>query len=357
MTIHGCFSLQRDTFNLALDVQFPSNGISVITGPSGSGKTTLLRVLSGLERIDNARVQVGKTIWQDASHFVPAHKRSVAYVFQKAYLFSHLTVLGNINYARQRARLNANKQDIEQLIDLLAIRPLLHRRTTELSGGEQQRVAIARALAVSPQLLLMDEPLSSLDLHRRHEILPFLERLHDQLSIPLLYVSHEPEEITRLADYLLIINNGRLEASGSIEQVMTTVDTFIAQGDQAAALVQARVMAEDTEYGLTTLSFSGGSLTLVDQGLQVGQSVRLRVAARDVSLSLSQHKDNSIINIIEARVDSLSQQGNTLLVRLLAEETPLLARITRKSGDALGLCPGKKVYAQIKALALVRSPL
>ena len=353
MAINCSFSLQRKNFSLELELNIPANGISAITGPSGSGKTTLLRVLSGLEYIENARVQVGSNVWQDESRFVPTHKRSIAYVFQRASLFSHLNVIDNINYARKRSSSKVGQQEVDDLIDLLAIRPLLDRRTNELSGGEQQRVAIARALAISPQLLLMDEPLSSLDLQKRHEVLPFLERLHDQLSIPMLYVSHEPEEIIRLADYLVIIKDGRLEVSGTLEEVMATSDSFIAHGDKAVSIIQAKVTANNAEYGLTTLSFPGGHLALIDQELMLGKSVRLRVFASDVSLSLSKPSNSSAINIVDARIVSLSPQGNTLLVSLLAQGTPLLARITRQSGDILGLCPGKEVYAQVNALELL----
>ncbi|MCS5590626.1 MAG: molybdenum ABC transporter ATP-binding protein, partial [Candidatus Thioglobus sp.] len=207
-------------FILDTDFSIPDKGITVVFGPSGSGKTSLLRAIAGLERGDGGFLKIGNSIWQDGENFVPPHKRSVGYVFQDASLFDHLNVQGNLDYGINRSS-STEKDFIESIINLLDIKPLLDRATVQLSGGEKQRVAIARALAVKPHILLMDEPLSALDLKRKQEILPYLDSLHDELDIPLIYVTHSPDEASRLADHLVLLEEGCVVGSGAIDKMLT----------------------------------------------------------------------------------------------------------------------------------------
>jgi molybdate transport system ATP-binding protein len=269
-------------------------------------------------------------------------------------LFEHLNVLKNIQYGCSRVPEKEQTITLEQAIELLALEPLLYRKTSQLSGGERQRVAIARALANSPRILLMDEPLSALDLKRKREIMPFLETLHDSLSIPLLYVSHAPGEIARLADHLLLMEQGKIRASGSLDSMLTRLDLPLAHGDKAAALIHANVAQHDKEFDVTYLDFPGGRFTVAHKDLAINHCVRLRVIARDVSITLEHQSGTSILNIFPAIVDSITPEGKAqVMVRLLLNNIPILSRITRKSASVLELVPGKKVYAQVKTVALL----
>jgi molybdate transport system ATP-binding protein len=246
------------------------------------------------------------------------------------------------------------KVSIDDAVSLLGIFRLLDRRPDQLSGGEQQRVAIARALAVSPGILLMDEPLSALDEARRQEILPWLESLHDELDIPVLYVSHSRDEVARLADHLVLIEEGHARASGPIGELLTRLDLPLSRGGGAEALIEARVAGHDRDYGLTWLDFPGGRFSVVHSALEMGSPVRLRLLARDVSLTLEPQAGTSILNIFPATVEDLASDGDArVTVRLLAGGVPLLAQVTRKSADLLRLAPGKQVYAQAKSVAVL----
>ena len=354
MTVDCCFTVERKDFTLAVDVQLPTTGITAITGPSGSGKTTFLRVLAGLEKCASGVIQVNGIAWQNDSYYVPTHKRAIGYVFQQPALFSHLTAQGNIDYASRRVPQADRNTRMDELVELLAIQHLLTRRAHQLSGGEQQRVAIARALAGSPRLLLMDEPLASLDQHRRDEIMPYLEALHRQLHIPVIYVSHSNDEIMRLADHLVLLDRGRVEACGPISEVLTETHLSIAHRENTASLIEAKVIALDTEYGLATLECGDSRITLMDQALEIGENVRLRLVARDISLTLERQGNTSIMNILPVTINQLDHRDNITLVKLFIGDTPLLARITQKSADDMKLKSGMQVFAQIKALALLR---
>ncbi|MCW8931886.1 MAG: molybdenum ABC transporter ATP-binding protein [Gammaproteobacteria bacterium] len=354
MTIDARFKIIRDNFTLDVELNIPDTGVTAIYGDSGCGKTTLLRAIAGLEYSPTSYLRVGHKIWQDSSTFIPPEKRSVAYVFQEASLFSHLSVRGNLEYGLKRVPKNNSKVSLERAIDLLGISHLLDRNTDQLSGGERQRIAIARALAISPRLLLMDEPLAALDLKRKHEIMPYLESLHDELKIPVLYVSHAPGEVARLADHLILLENGQLKASGKLDQMLTRLDLPLAHGDKAAAVIHATVAGHDTEFDLTYLDFPGGRFTVAHKDLKVNHPVRLRVIARDVSLTLEQQSNTSILNIFPAIVDEMTPEGKAqVMIRLLINGIPLLARITRKSASLLELAPGKHLYAQVKSVALL----
>jgi len=345
--------IKQGDFILDVDFCTPTKGVTVVFGPSGCGKTTLLRALAGLEKSDKGFLKVGDSIWQDGKNFKPPHMRSVGYVFQEASLFNHLNVRGNLEYGAKRAN-ESEKDFMERALDLLDIRPLLERTTEQLSGGERQRVAIARALAVNPDILLMDEPLTALDLKRKKEILPYLDSLHDELDIPLIYVTHSPDEASRLADHLVLLEEGHVIGSGAIDEMLTRFDLPISHGGDATSLIEAKVGGHDERFNLTYLDFSGGQFTVTDRELPLGSKVRLRVSARDVSLTQELQTDTSILNIFSAIVDEIVPEGRSqAMVRLKIKDVTMLSCITRKSAELLDLNPGKQVYAQIKSVALL----
>lgn len=354
MSIEARFRVSREGFDLDVELRAPSRGVTSIFGPSGSGKTTLLRAIAGLDRHDGGFLRVGGHTWQDERVFRPPHRRPLGYVFQEASLFDHLSVRQNLEYGRRRVPEADHRIPLDHVIDLLGLGPLLERRTAHLSGGERQRVAIGRALAVSPGLLLMDEPLASLDLSSRREILPHLESLRDELEIPVLYVSHTPEETARLADHLVLLDRGRVSAAGEVQEMLTRLDLPLARGGDAAAIVDATVSGHDEPYHLTFLDFGGGRLTVTRSELPVGRHVRVRLAAQDVSLTLERQEGTSILNIFPATVEELHPEGEAqVTVRLRAGSIPLLSRVTRRSAATLDLQPGKSVYVQVKSVVLL----
>ena len=354
MTIEAKFRIDKGDFELDVDLKCPDQGITALLGPSGCGKTTLLRAIAGLEVCHDGYLKVGDMTWQSASQFVPPHQRRLGYVFQEASLFAHLRVRGNVEYGLKRVPASERKIALSNVVELLGIGQLLDRNIDQLSGGEQQRVAIARALAVSPDILLMDEPLAALDLARKQEIMPYLESLRDELDIPVLYVSHSPDEVARLADHLVLLEAGRVMAQGGTGDMLTRLDLPLARGSDAEALIEATVAGHDERYHLTYLDFAGGRFTVVRKDLPVGSTARLRIAARDVSLTLVPQTDTSILNIFPATVDELIPEGEAqMMVRLLVGGAPMLSRITRKSASGLDLQPGKQVYAQAKSVALL----
>ena len=354
MNIEARFYLQRGNFILDARMTVPMQGITAIFGPSGCGKTTLLRAMAGLEQCTNGYFSFGEHVWQDKKYFLPPHQRALGFVFQEANLFPHLTVRGNLEYGFKRMPIAARQLEFDQVVTLLRVEPLLSRRTNNLSGGERQRVAIARALLTSPSMLLMDEPLVGLDVNSKAEIYPFLEQLHQELAIPVLYVSHSPDEVARLADYLVLMEAGRIYAAGPIAEMLTRSDLPLAHGSEAESIVEAKVVGHDEAYHLTNLEFAGGQFTVPQSNLVVGQVVRLRILARDVSLTLAQQTSTSILNIFPARVEELIEVSPAqMTVRLDAAGVPVLSRITRKSAEVLQLVPGKQVYAQIKTVALL----
>jgi molybdate transport system ATP-binding protein len=355
---------QRPGFVLDVDLQLPARGVSVLFGPSGSGKTTCLRVLAGLEPGAQARVQVAGETWQDSAvhHFVPPHRRALGYVFQEASLFEHLSVQDNLRYGWRRTPAEVRRHGWDHGLDLLGIRPLLARRPGELSGGERQRVAIARALATSPRVLLMDEPLAALDAARKADILPWLEQLHERLDIPVVYVTHSPDELARLADHLVLLDQGRVVATGPVAELMTQADLSLAHGDGAAALIEAVACGLHAESGLCELRFAGGTLLLPQtraEPLPDRTPVRVRIQARDVSLSLQRPEQTSVLNILPATVETLHGDGPgqvlvTLALTRSEGTTRLLARISKLSAQRLDIVPGLTVFAQIKGVAMVR---
>jgi len=354
--ITGAFRHSLGDFLLDVGLDLPGRGVTAIVGVSGSGKTSLLRCIAGLERAGSGRLVVNGEVWHDdaAGMFLPVHRRPLGFVFQEASLFAHLDVRRNLDYGRSRVPAAQRSVSLEQAVELLGIAPLMARRPDTLSGGERQRVAIARALATSPRLLLMDEPLAALDLQRKAEVLPYLERLHDELEIPIVYVSHAPDEVARLADHLLLLDAGRVTAAGPTRELLTRLDLPLAHGDAAAAVVMATVSHLEPDWQLAHLDFPGGQISLPSLTLEPGQRVRLRIQARDVSLSLLRHEGSSVLNVFAATVTGLADDSpGQVMVSLDAGGSTLLARITRKSATALRLQPGSAVFAQVKGVAVL----
>ncbi|UOP10497.1 molybdenum ABC transporter ATP-binding protein [Pseudomonas palleroniana] len=351
--------LAYSAFALDVDLHLPGRGVTALYGHSGSGKTTCLRCIAGLERAADGFIRINDEVWQDSRKgvFVPPHKRAIGYVFQEASLFPHLSVRANLEFGLKRIPRALRRVDMAHATELLGIGHLLDRHPQHLSGGERQRIGIARALLTSPQLLLMDEPLAALDSQRKNEILPYLERLHDELEIPLLYVSHAQDEVARLADHLVLLSDGKALASGPIGETLARLDLPMALGDDAGVVINGAVSAYDAHYQLLTLQLPDSALSMrvAHAPLAPGKQLRIKVQARDVSLSLQAEEHSSILNRLPVTVTQTIGADNSahVLVRLYAGGTPLLARITRFSRDQLQLHPGQTLWAQIKAVAVL----
>lgn len=354
--LHLCVQLPRVDFSLDVDVHLPAHGITAVYGVSGSGKTSLLRAVAGLEPQARGRVDLAGQVWQDDAQGIrlPTHQRPVGYVFQEASLFEHLDVQGNLSFGLRRSA--GQPHTLDAAIDLLGIGGLLQRRVQQLSGGERQRVAIARALATQPALLLLDEPLAALDAARRQDILPWLEKLRDELQLPMLYVTHAMDEVARLADTMLLMQQGRVQAVGPVSDVLAGSDAALMLGDDVGALLDAHVQALDTTWHLAQVGFDGGAMWLRDTGLVLGQRVRLRVLARDVSINVQAATGTSIQNHVSGVVQSLTPDlhPSQVLVRVACGPSVLVARVTARAVHELDLTVGQAVWAQVKSVALVK---
>ncbi|MDO9286135.1 MAG: molybdenum ABC transporter ATP-binding protein [Aquabacterium sp.] len=356
--------LPRRDFTLDVALQLPERGITALFGPSGCGKTTVLRAIAGLERAAG-RVALGDQVWQDDAtrQWRPTHQRPLGYVIQEAALFPHLDVRANLAYGRQRSGGTTGPAlagfALDSVIDLLGIAPLMARRPATLSGGERQRVAIARALATAPRLLLMDEPLAALDAPRKAEILPYLERLHQALALPIVYVTHAMDEVARLADHLVLLDAGQVRAAGPLAELLARPDLPLARQDDAGVVIAATVAEHDRAYGLTRVAFDGGTLWVGETAAAPGQVVRARVLARDVSVTRQAPQHTSVINVLPVLLEALQADRSTALLRLRVggdgalAPVRLLARITRRSCETLALQPGDALFAQIKGVALM----
>jgi molybdate transport system ATP-binding protein len=301
---------------------------------------------------------VNGEVWQDETRWLHTHKRPLGYVFQEASLFPHLSVRANLEYGYKRISPAERKVRPEQVVEWLGLSKLLGRDDPHgLSGGERQRVAIGRALLTSPRILLMDEPLSALDSASKQEILPYLERLHRELDIPVIYVSHALDEVARLADHLILLEQGRVIAAGALHETLARLDLPIAHFDDAGAVIEAEVQQHDEHYHLTRLHFSGGMLWVSRVNQAIGRTVRIRVLARDVSISISAPHDSSITNILAGRIVEIQVEGLDRVILRLAVgcKHVLLSRITRRSCDRLGLTVGMEVFAQVKSVVLLAS--
>jgi molybdate transport system ATP-binding protein len=347
-------ALERSGFKLAVQQTLVLDGITALFGPSGSGKTTLLRVIAGLERTARGTVTFDGTVWQDHRRRLPPHRRGIGYVFQDGRLFPHLSVAKNLSFAAERAaaRAGARKIGFDEAVAALDLTPLLARSPESLSGGEQQRVAIARALLVSPQLLLMDEPLSSLDVVRKREILPHIERLPRAFGVPVLYVTHNVDEVTRLAGDVLLLARGSVAAHGTVEQVFERVDLkSYAEGLEAGAVLRTRVIEHGD--GITTLAIGAQRVRVPAIEAPIGAARPIRIHARDVAVATVRPQGLSIRNILSAtilEIDAVAPGNVELLLEVDGEH--LRARITRDALEDLRLAPGQAVFALVKSVAL-----
>ncbi|SCZ55664.1 molybdenum ABC transporter ATP-binding protein [Thiohalomonas denitrificans] len=355
--LRASFVTRLGGFSLEAAFNGPGVGVTALFGHSGSGKTTLLRCIAGLERAQGY-LEVNGEVWQDRKTFLPVHRRSLGYVFQEASLFPHLSVRRNLEFGWKRIARSERRVAFEQAVELLGIEPLLPRNPSSLSGGERQRVAIARALLTSPRLLLMDEPLSALDERSKQDILPYLERLHGELALPVIYVSHSLTEVARLADYMVWMEQGCVSAQGALAEVLSRFDLEASEAEEAGAVIDAVVAVHDHPYHLTGLDSPWGRLWVKQMDAIPGRRVRVRLPARDISIGLVPDRDSSILNVWSAQVDSVGDAApGQVLVRLRQPDDeqapPIIARITRRSADALELSEGRRVYARIKSVALM----
>lgn len=352
--IRARFRLEWPGFLLDVDLELPAMGVTALFGHSGSGKTTLLRCMAGLERAPEGCLRINGDVWQDANQWIPIHKRPLGYVFQEASLFDHLSVIGNLRYGRKRVA-DPRQVSLDQAIELLGIGHLLDRKPDRLSGGERQRVAIARALAVSPRLLLMDEPLAALDLKRKREILPYLERLHRELEIPIIYVSHSPDEVARLADYIVAMDDGRVLVQGPLAETLTRTDLPIKIGEDACAIIETTIGEVDSNWHLARVDFSGGNLWFRDPGMAVGSKVRVRILARDVSIALYPPQQSSIQNIFQGKTVAIGddEHPGLAIVQIQVGESKLVARLTKRAVSSLNLQPDREIWVQVKSVALM----
>lgn len=345
-------------FELNARFEVPARGVTAIFGPSGCGKTAVMRCIAGLNRLADGLCSVAGDVWQDEKTFRPVHQRPIGYVFQEANLFPHLSVRRNLMYGHP-ATTGAAAIGFDEVVSLLGIAKLLERSPRHLSGGERQRVAIGRALLSQPKLLLMDEPLSALDQMTKDEILPYLERLHAALDLPILYISHDIAEVERLADQLVLMRSGAVLASGPLSKLQADLSLPLALSRDAAVSFDAEVVGQDAADGMATLVVPGGQFLLPAEPLPPGTRRRLRVLADDVSLALEAPSRSTIVNVLRARILEIRRQADHRVTALLGlgddgEGARLLSRVTQRSWNELGLQTGLAVYAQVKGVALVR---
>ncbi|MFT2111077.1 molybdenum ABC transporter ATP-binding protein [Marinomonas sp. 2405UD68-3] len=355
-------SLSNNAFSINLDL--PNKGVIGVLGESGSGKTTLLRVISGLQPIDNGYICFNNTVWQQDTFHLPVHKRPIGYVFQEASLFSHLSIKQNLQFAEKRAweekqntlkNASLNRSDIYHILN---IEPLLNKQPHHLSGGERQRVAIARALMINPSILLMDEPLSALDYSRKQEVLAYLDKLKNELQIPIIYVSHSSAELARLADYLVVLENGKVKANGDINQVLTQTDLPSYLQKDVSVIFSTCVIEKDKKWSLQKVSFCkdtpSAELWINDSTARIGDTLRVQIFAKDVSIVLSKPNDSSINNILPCSILSIQKDvQEMMLIELNVDNAILFTKITQRSANHLKLKIGMAVWAQIKSVALI----
>jgi molybdate transport system ATP-binding protein len=349
-----------ESFVLDVDLRLPGRGVTVLFGDSGCGKTSLLRGIAGLDRDVRGTLSLNGEVWLDSAQgkSLSASSRPIGYVFQDAALFPHLSVRENLVYGMNRARVSLEESGWLSIIDMFNLGPLLDRSSLHLSGGEQQRVAIARAILTRPQLLLMDEPLASLDASHKREFLPYLERLHQELDIPVIYVTHSPEEVLRLADHVVLMAGGRVEASGTLGELMPRMVAQPGFGDEAGIILLGIVKQHYPADGVSQIQFEGGSLWFPLLGRPEGSYIRCHILPADVSLSLQRPEGVSLLNILPAKIVSITERkgshGMLVQVAVGAGASRLYARITRKSLRELDLQIGQTVYAMLKATSFDR---
>jgi molybdate transport system ATP-binding protein len=360
-------------FRIRAEIKAPARGITALFGPSGCGKTSILRLLAGLERMEGAIIKVNGQVWQDENIFLPPHQRAAGYVFQEPSLFPHLSVRGNLEYGRKRLGRRRGgggsrtvperaEMELEEVAELLGLGDLLERKTNALSGGQKQRVAIGRVLMSAPQILLLDEPLAALDRQARNEILPYLKRLHENLRLPAIHVSHDLAEVEFLADHMILMRGdgtaGSISASGPLTELLARPGLPLSRLPEAASIIEGEVAGFDEKYSLTTLRAAGGEFIIAGRVGPMGAKRRLRIYASDVALCFERGpKGSSILNGPLARItghEEINDHQVTVFLRLGedGEGAPLLARITRKSWDGLNLKHGDVLHALVKSVAL-----
>ncbi len=374
MSIDIKLAFTRADFTLDLDISLSSTSVTAVFGRSGSGKTTLLRCIAGLER-GHGEVTVNGEAWQSTTEFLPVHQRALGYVFQQGNLFPHLSVGANLLYGFKRIPEQQRTIPLDEAITLLGLDGLLNRMPHQLSGGQQQRVAIARALLSSPRLLLLDEPLSNLDDESKNEILTYIEQLNRNLSLPIIYVSHSASEVTRLADDIVLLEEGRVVASGVINALLTNPELPLAYRDDASAVLSGTVTAIDSQFDLSTVDVggSGKKIFIARSNIKIGYTIRIQIYARDVSLALVRPEQSSIQNILPGSIVSINDtdEAAQVLIKLNIggqhseqdselrpkqhPEQHCLARITRRAATTLNLQPGTDVFLQIKTIAVIEN--
>ena len=352
MNLSAGLPIRKGSFSLDVNFTMPLKGVTALFGPSGSGKTSIMRALAGLDRHPGARICFRDEVWQEGDYFLPPHRRDIGYVFQEACLLPHLNVRGNIEYGHARIDSEKRRIEPERTVEFLGLQEYQHRKVSGLSGGERQRVAIARAIAVNPAILLMDEPLASLDDESRKTIMPCLEAIHREFAIPILYVSHNTAELGQLADRMLYLNKeGEMTVGG--RELLTDLSLPPSHAGTAHSVLTARIVKHDEKYNLSYLSCADARLTAGRVDRDIGRDVRIRIAASDVSLALNRSRDSSIQNIFPVSIGEIFADGSSHgTLRLKLGDQFLLSRLTRKAIDELGLKEGMEVYAQVKAVVI-----
>ena len=352
--IEAKFVVEREDFKLTADFQMPGKGVTALFGQSGSGKTTTINAICGLVKPDHGTIKINDHTLFDSvkSINVPTSKRGLGYVFQEGRLFPHMTVQENLFYGMKSKNISIPSK--EDTINILGLRKFLYRKPLSLSGGERQRVAIGRALLCSPKILLMDEPLAALDVARKQELLPYISTLRDILKIPIIYVSHQIDEIMHLADTLILLNNGEIVAQGPVSEVInaTKNSSYFGIGVKSSFLT-CIINNHETEARITNLGFNGGSISTKFIDKPIGTKIRAKIRAQDIAIALKRPTDISIANIFETRIHSIEINDlNFMDLQLMVKDTIIWSRLTRRSVSNLQLTPGQMVFALIKSTAI-----
>jgi molybdate transport system ATP-binding protein len=346
----------RDSsFDFEVSTSIPNNGITAVLGESGSGKTTLLRCIAGLEKAAKGHFQIGASTWLSEQINIPTHKREIGYVFQDSRLFDHLSVKDNLSFALKRSHEKVTRAFFEEVIHALDVEHLLTRSPNFLSGGEKQRVAMARALLIKPKILLMDEPLASLDETRKQEILPYLSALQSISNVPIVYVSHSSDEVCKLANHLLVFNKGKLATSGPINDVLSSTELPPNYVSEASTILHCQVLERNDRWQLIKVAFDDSFLWLEDRGQELGQKLKVRLLASDLSISLDPSPQSTMLNRLEGRINSIQNNSTSAsaLVKVDVGNEELIARVTRKSIDDLFLIIGMPVFLHVKSVAIL----
>ena len=354
MKFSAHIQLQQSHFNLQAKVELTDIGITAIYGPSGSGKTTLLRCIAGLIKPNNGHITLENTTWLDSKIHIPPHKRHIGYVFQESNLFPHLSIEKNIAFGAHRSKNPLNPKKIQALLDILEITPLLKHKVKNLSGGEQQRIAIARAIAANPVLLIMDEPLSHLDQELKKAFLPYILQIHKEFRLPIFYVSHSQDEISRIANNMIVMEKGTVKAVGKIEDIMTDLNIPWVKENLSGTMIKGRFQSYDHQYDLSHIDTPLGQLIVSENQSSLHDHIQLFIAAKDISITLNHSSHSSILNIFPVVIkDIVKTSRSQVLLKLQGNDCLLLGLITLKSCQNLGLKIDKKVFAQIKSVVLM----